>query len=222
MVTVGHKQRPLRDGGGKPSPGRYHPASRKKAPLKPLGLALLAHMTTALISGPTDQLLLGRCTETPYPDHLVNNVLSTQQHHYPNIDMSIAPGQPFRLHALSTLATHANDADNNYPNTVMHGVPLGVEEYIPLSPNIWPTKDELKGQETETTDTPEPPTSHDNYPSAAEHESAIRATYAEEEPLGMTMGPFTKTEAATHCNCTPEELCAGALSGNQRADTSTN
>ena len=67
QVTIGHKQRPLRDGGGKSSPGRKHPAQRSH-PLRRLGTALmglaangLAHDTEA--QGATLELASGRCKD---------------------------------------------------------------------------------------------------------------------------------------------------------------
>jgi hypothetical protein len=70
-VNVGHKSRPLRDGGGKPSPGRLHPSQRRH-PLRHLG-ALLALGTVARTStfqddlqGPTSDMADGLCTAYPH------------------------------------------------------------------------------------------------------------------------------------------------------------
>ena len=62
VVVQGHKSRPIRDGGGKPSPGRKHPMQRL-SPLRHIGATLLA---AAKVQGAQTQqavheLTTGRC-----------------------------------------------------------------------------------------------------------------------------------------------------------------
>ena len=59
---------------------------------------------------------------------------------------SCSPGQPFYLEHIQTLAKLAEDRDSEYCTTLKHGVPLGVDTPVLRSPNIWPTKEELKGE----------------------------------------------------------------------------
>jgi hypothetical protein len=73
QVTIGHKQRPLRDGRGKPSPGRKHPTQRSHPP-RGLGTALLAVATTEMATSPevrtaTLDLAGGRCKKAPTTMH---------------------------------------------------------------------------------------------------------------------------------------------------------
>ena len=54
------------------------------------------------------------------------------------------------------------------------------------------------------------PKGHHNYPSAADFSREIRATFAEEVPMGMTVGPLSQQQAAELCGCDPAELSAQA------------
>ena len=219
QVTIGHKQRPIRDGAGKTSSHRLPLGHRPRQPLLNIGKALAAYAGTAnSLRSSTDQLLSGACTTNPYPHHTTlhaQSILCTALDFY---DTTVPCGQPFALPLMTALALAANDPDHGYPYYVSEGVPLGVEESLPLSPGIWPTYEELRANQ----DTPHdhhddedipPPTSCPNYPSATAHTNAIRETYKEEVPLGMTLGPLTLAEAATICMCEPHQICAGALAG---------
>ena len=62
------------------------------------------------------------------------------------------------------------------------------------------------------------PISLPNYSSAITHEDILEQTYLEERDLGMTLGPFTKAEAAAICGCAPEELCCGPLGAREESD----
>ena len=219
QVTVGHKRRPLRDGGGKTSQGRLHPNHRPSQPLKRIGQALAAYAGMASsIHTSTSLLLQGHCKTNPYSHTHCMHAQSILCQQLGCDDLTVPKGQPFALPLMSTLAQAANDPDWEYPLTVADGVPLGVEEPLPTSPGIWPTKEELKGHQDQLFEpTPDddlpPPTATPNYPSAEEHLAAIRQTYLEEVPLGMTIGPLTKEQAATICQCTTDQLCPGALAG---------
>ena len=48
------------------------------------------------------------------------------------------PGQPFLLHLEGTLLRKMGDPHGRLPNILMHGVPMGVDEYIPNVPDVWP------------------------------------------------------------------------------------
>ncbi|CAE8634888.1 unnamed protein product, partial [Polarella glacialis] len=49
-------------------------------------------------------------------------------------------------------------------------------------------------------------------------EDTIEANFIEEEKMDMVIGPTTIEEAATICECAPEDLCAGPLGANEEAD----
>ncbi len=146
----------------------------------------------------------------PLPD---NHTQRVQQLicNYTNTTPQIADGQPFLLHTMAALAQQADDPDWQYPLHVEDGVNLGVDEDIDRSPDVWPTKEEMRGRPAPDEE-PDPPTKHDNYPSAAEHELAIIKTYQEECPV-MVEGPYSEAQAARVCRCSPAALCHGALAG---------
>ena len=219
QVTIGHKQRPLRDGGGKPSPGRKHPAQRSH-PLRRLGTALmglaaneLAHDTEA--QGATLELASGRCKDCPYAEVYTSQFRAIIAD-YAQCTMHCETGQPFCLDAITALARQAGDPDSEFPQDCKSGLPLGVEEALPDASHIWPHKTELADEEelqAADNEQPPPPQQADNYPSAIEHEEAIEATYLEEVTLGLVSGPYSEQEAAEVCNCSPDQLCHGALAG---------
>lgn len=193
-------------GGGKPSPGRLHPAQRPAAPLRPLGAALLAIAGKAATGAPTlhRALLDGAANDYPYNGATHMHTIDTMQH-YTNTTTDIAASQPFRLHLLSAMAAHADDPDWEYPLLVEHGAPLGVDTPPLRSPGIWPTTEEINN-DYEHDETPAPPKQASNYSSADEYQKAIRDTYMEERSYGMTLGPYDPQTAAAHCGCTPPDF----------------
>ena len=119
----------------------------------------------------------------------------------------IEPGQPFHLQLIGRLARQVGDPDWKYPEEAGRGVPLRVTEPTWRSPRgVWPTKDELTGMEFDPEDL-EAPKGHRNYPSTEEFSRNIKETFREELDLGMTLGPYTKDEAARTCGCAPKKLC---------------
>ena len=84
-------------------------------------------------------------------------------------------------------------------------------------PGVWPLKSELAGEDP--VEAPlDDPKGHHNYPSAADFSKEIRATFEEEVPLGMTVGPLSRQKAAELCECDPTELCPGPLAGIDEGD----
>ena len=215
MVTIGHKTRPLRDGGGKPSPGRLPHTVRNINTISHLGKQILqacAYQTNQdhEIATAADALTYNTDGKNPIPQHLTDRV----QHmicEYTATAATIADGQPFLLDTMASLAKMADDPDWSYPHKVADGVNLGVEEDIERSPDIWPTKLEMTDH-IEQDEEPDPPTRHGNYPSAAEHEAEIIKTYKEECPV-MVEGPLSEAQAARLCRCRPTDLCHGAIAG---------
>ena len=98
-----------------------------------------------------------------------------------------------------------NDADQDYPLTLRGGVPLGVSE-----PTLAARGSGLPR--------PNSPVSRDNYSSAEQFIAEIKQTFREERDMGMVEGPFTITEAAEYCGCTPEELCPGPMAAIDEGD----
>ena len=64
-------------------------------------------------------------------------------------DVSCAPGQPFYLSVMSHLAALAGDNDADFPKVLEEGVPLGMDSLTLRSPGIWPSKEELRGEDLE-------------------------------------------------------------------------
>jgi hypothetical protein len=111
MVSIGHKQRPLRDGGGKPSPGRLPPNARKRPPLATLGAALLAmagqpqHTATALA--------IKQSQLTSTPESLSGQHLRHIQQHIQQYTL-----QQQRSHSRTTIHTtphHSTGHDGTRP-----------------------------------------------------------------------------------------------------------
>ena len=213
LVRLGFKVRPLRDGGGKPSPGRQPPPLRKPPPvLVELGkkiLALASPWSTKVFDSIHKQEKVH-----PFPEDLLTNVRALI---CPASDSSCSPGQPFYLEHIQFLAQLAGDPDAAYCTTLKQGVPLGVDTPVLRSPDIWPTKEELKG-EISPDPALEAPTGRENYSSAETHAADIRATFVEEMAMDMVLGPFTASEAASHCNCLVSELCPGPMAAIDEGD----
>ncbi len=215
MVTIGHKRRPLRDGGGKPSPGRLPPSIRNRNTIADLGTRIIQachyerNNNEALATSAT-ALTYNTDGENPIPHEHTSHIQSIICE-YTMTTNTVPDGQPFLLHTMSALANKADDPDWKYPLLVEHGINLGVDTDIDRSPDIWPTKEEMT-EHPEPEEEPEPPTRHSNYPSAAEHEEAIIKTYMEECPV-MVEGPYSEAQAARVCRCSPAELCHGAIAG---------
>ena len=130
---------------------------------------------------------------------------------------NIDPGQPFHLDLIGDLAQRLQDPDWEYPKIPKDGVPLGVTSPTLRTPGIWPTKEELRGEEDPYPEHP-PLQGRDNYPSAKEFTKEIEATFEEEKRMGMVLGPFAQQEAATICGCQPDQLCPGPMAGIQESD----
>ena len=155
----------------------------------------------------------------PFPDTLLSKIRErlSQECQNGKDHMEIAEGQPFFLNLVSSLAQRLGDPDWEYPLTLREGVPLRVSSPTLQSPGIWPTKEELRGEEDPLPDYP-PLQGRDNYPSAKEFTDEINATFEDEKKMGMVLGPFTQQEAAEACKCTPVQLCPGPMAGIQESD----
>ena len=133
--------RPLRDGGGKPSPGRQPPPLRKP----PSALVDLGKKIQTLASPWTSKVFDSIHKQEkahPFREDLLQQVRALI---CPTSPSSCSPGQPFYLEHIHTVAQLAEDRDSEYCTILQHGVPLGVDTPVLRSPNIWPTKEELKG-----------------------------------------------------------------------------
>ena len=189
-VLIGFRFRPLRDGGGLPSPGIRPPHKRSHA-----GASILRTIQPWLpsLASRLDVTSKGMFTDSQL--HNIRRCLSLR-------DRYKAEGQPFYLDLLSEVAVAANDPDSNYPLVLATGVPLGVTSPTLDSSNIWPTKEEMSGEPTLEEDLPDP-ISKDNYRSAIKFEDYIEGIFTEERAMGMVLGPYTIQEAARACDCSP-------------------
>ena len=124
MVRLGFKVRPLRDGGGKPSPGRSPPPLRKPAPsLVELGKKILQLATNAVDK--VIESIHRQDKHHPFPPDLLEQVRSL----VPGSNQDTPfDGQPFFLDHLRSMAEMAGDPDFQYFEILKTGVPLGVKE----------------------------------------------------------------------------------------------
>ena len=213
MVRLGFKVRPLRDGGGKPSPGRSPPPLRKPAPsLVELGKKILQLATNVVDK--VIESIHRQDKHHPFPPDLLEQVRSL----VPGSNQDTPfDGQPFFLDHLRSMAEMAGDPDFQYFEILKTGVPLGVKEPPLKSPGIWPTKEELKG-ESPLDGALEDPRGRGNYASAEIHSDDIRKTFLEERDMDMVLGPLTAQEAASLCGCDISELCPGPMAAIDEGD----
>ena len=214
-VQHGFKHRPLRDGGGKPSPGRWCPADRPTNEVSAKGQQILSMVGKADVMKTALARIKEGDKQHPFEDtllHQIRCILGPAHLH------GVEPGQPFHLELISYLAKQAGDPDWRWPLICKHGVPLGVDEPALDTPGVWPTKTELRGQEYEDDGYIPEPRGRDNYMSAEKHANTIEETFWEEKDLGMVEGPFDAAEAAKVCGCSVQDLCTGALGAVEESD----
>ena len=140
VVQLGFRTRPLRDGGGKPSPGRLVPPLRKKTGITSLGSQII-DITSEFNQAVQMSFSCGEKNH-PFSDVALRNI---RQCLGATSEDGIAEGQPFFLTLISRLAKASGDPDWKYPLTLQEGVPIGVDEPTLTSPGVWPTKEELRG-----------------------------------------------------------------------------
>ena len=203
VVQLGFRTRPLRDGGGKPSPGRLVPPLRKNTGITSLGQQII-DITSEFNQAVQMSISCGEKNH-PFSDAALRNI---RQCLGATPEDGVAEGQPFFLTLISRLAKASGDPDWKYPLTLQEGVPIGVDEPTLTSPGVWPTKEELRGSPDDWEDLPSPTGRH-NYDSAEAFSDSIKETFVEEKTMGLVEGPFTKQEAANRCGCNPSELCPG-------------
>ena len=73
----------------------------------------------------------------PLTDQQLELARIAHEHICPGIELqhclSIAPGQPYRLHLLHALAEHFHDPDASLPALLLEGVPTGIFDALPSS-----------------------------------------------------------------------------------------
>ncbi|CAE7604154.1 MKK3 [Symbiodinium sp. CCMP2592] len=190
IVRLGHRSRPLRDGGGKPLCGRLKPEDRCKCKLAWLGQWIEETLTSGTVATGLDQ-----ARGCPWPDQWVADLrqqlasrLSSRLHR--PVSAEVSPGQPFALDILQALVELAEDPDRDFLQHLREGVPLGVDGPTLPDPNIWPSKQELGNAPKDLE--PPAPTAADNYPSAEVFEDTIEKTFLEEKLLDMVAGPLSE------------------------------
>ena len=132
-LQMAFNQRPLRDGGGKPSLGRLAPWTR------PLSKAAAMGAKICVLTSPRE--LVGG--SHPFPEDLLEDIREILA---PGAGRP-ADGQPFFLDILHSVALNIQDPDHQFSRDLEQGVPLGVTDPPLTSPGIWPLKKELKGEE---------------------------------------------------------------------------
>ena len=173
VVQLGFRTRPLRDGGGKPSPGRLVPPLRKST-----GSHLWNRRS---LTSRRNSTKLSKCLSP-----VVRRIIHSPMNYSREFDSVLVQhrktgllrGNPFRL------AKTSGDPDWKYPLTLQEGVPIGVDEPTLTSPGVWPTKEELKGVPEEWEELPSPTGRH-NYDSAEVFSDSIKETFMEEKEMGL-------------------------------------
>ena len=218
MITMGFRQRPIRDGAGKPSPGRMTPDKREvNQAAANIGVKVYAAVRRweAQIHK-NDAKKSKNSKESPIPKELIKEVMEILAD---GEDTSIEDGQPLRLKVLRKMLQIAGDPDADFTLELAKGLPLGVEELVLNSPGVWPTKEEMRlAPAPEEDDTMVEMHDCKNYQSAEQWEMEIEKTYQDERKLGMTTGPWTEEEAAKECGCEVGKLKCGAMGAVEELD----
>ena len=216
VVRAGNKYRPMRDGSGPSSVGRYRPDHRWYTPLHEIGAAWKAKAKTLGIGDTLRQAAAAtfaadpavKMEKSPFTEAQLAEAQEFFRVATGHTEMHVAVGQPFRLQLLSKMAWLAHDLDWQLPLTLEEedGANLGVEEELDaphgvLAPNFV----DASSSEDEAL------TREDNYGSAAAGTEQLLKMYEEEQAEGMSAIFNTEEEAAAHAGCTPEELVYGAL-----------
>ena len=212
IVQSGFKARPLRDGAGKPSPGRLCPPCRPTPRLYSMGKQIEKIISPTLLVFCNNLAL--RNADHPFKQETldeIRRVMDVSKTH------EITHGQPFYLSLIEHLAILARDPDWSFPREITNGVPLGVTSPTLKSPGIWPLKTELTDFEQDQEKIPNP-FGHPNYQSAIIAENTIEMTFEEEKKLDMVEGPMEADEAALRCGCLPHQLCPGPLGAVEELD----
>ena len=124
------------------------------------------------------------------------------------------PGQPFLLHLEGALLRKMGDPHGHLPNILMHGVPMGVDEYIPNVPDVWPPS----RRHTEPALEPTPLLSAErNYNSCEEHIAELRTAIRGDAQDNLCIGPVREADAEAICGTT--ELYYGALGAKEEYST---
>ena len=135
VVQLGFRTRPLRDGGGKPSPGRLVPPLRKNTGITSLGSQII-DITSEFNQAVQMSISCGEKNH-PFSDVALRNI---RQCLGATPEDGIAEGQPFFLTLISRLAKASGDPDWKYPLTLQEGVPIGVDEPTLTSPECGPRR----------------------------------------------------------------------------------
>jgi hypothetical protein len=211
-IRIGHKTRPIRDGGGLQSHGRWRPSRRPGGNLGHLGQALISLTMTNDLVAATLHSVGTEEEHHPYTEAILQQAryIIGEYTGCPQADRDYVPeGQPFYTRLLHHAAYTAGDTDHQFPLLTEPGLPLGVDEELDPAWGIWPLKDAYaEGDLLNTEDDPHP---EPNYPSEELHRETLRKTYIEDALEGMVIGPVSPAEAARICNCTEEQLIHGAL-----------
>ncbi len=226
LVRCKAKYRPMRDGMGPSSLGRYRPENRWPSRATPAGEAwrhatrhshLGQHLQRVLprIQGSEDLPPLEEC---PFPADAIQWATNWLMQSVPG-NAEIQPGQPFRLlHHLSQLAElAAGDLDAGFPKQLhqQQGAPLGVLETLQAPAGVLAPSD-LSESEDELTSADL--RAGDNYPLTADHDRALWDQYTQDETEGLGQICEDDQEAAALCGCLPSDLIHGALFVKEEGD----
>eukprot|EP00435_Cladocopium_sp_Y103_P055878 s2941_g18.t1 len=188
------RERDFIDGFGLCSPTRWHPASRgvrRTAEMKKLACDTFAILLEGVNSCIPDvrteafRLATGKLAQSPFPESVLWDLRRRWAKLLPDPEgaLTVAEGQPFLLHGLAQWLEIFGDPDVSslvdVKDSFAEGVPVGVLEPLPRSPQVFPPK--LKHKRLDDSDFN--PIAL-NYPSAKVSAAELEKKFLEEEALG--------------------------------------
>jgi hypothetical protein len=186
--------RPLQDGGGMCSPGRW-PPERRRLPAgasQRILLLILNHLRSWEDSGGSVKravfsLASGRTKASPFPDHLIAGMRSgvIEELKKAGVDPEERPGDRSKwisVRMVQALLKEAGDPGWKVLSKVAEGAPLGWREKLPRLPAIFERKRKWKPPRREDED---PSTWPDNYESVMALGSTLKDRFEKDEKEGM-------------------------------------
>ncbi|CAJ1363105.1 unnamed protein product, partial [Effrenium voratum] len=203
-VRWGGGERPLQDGLGKCSPGRWPPGLRGLR-LGSRAARLASDLNALVLKFCVDKipesakwsfaLALGRLRERPFKEADIQELRDECWKLLPDPQGAAVKTahQPFFLHAISQLAEALEDPDwqvvATSKDSFVEGVPVGFEEPIEWVPDVYEEVEREK-----TYDSSERRWEMDNYDSASDAGPALQQHFEKEESMGH-MFPLSGAEA---------------------------
>ena len=192
---------PFHDGGCLQSPGRWDHQKRKYPDDEPW-VKLRRDLHEILVRAAGSEANLekecfsmsrgGQAVKLAKDERLLNEIRRRLLEHCggPEETMRVAEGQPFLLKLMSEVLRSAGDSDHEFLLEAEKGLPLGIKNKLPRTPQSFEEQTSWALQDDPTM---EYATIKANYPSAREHEDHLRSHLEKEVKEGLMM-KMTKRE----------------------------